>query len=58
MSRSDNITWNVVHHGILFDRRLSAAHGNDLVVLLFCSFFFLAFAIFRESSMKMDVKKL
>ena len=53
---SDNITWNEVHRGILFDRRLSADHGNDLVVLLFCSFFFLALAIFRESSVKMDLK--
>ena len=34
----------------------SADHGNDVVVPLFCSFFFLARTIFRESSMKMDVK--
>ena len=37
----------------------SADHGNDVVVLLFCSFFlFLARAILRGSSMKLDVKKL
>ena len=29
----------------------SADHGNDVVVLLFCSFFFLKRTIFRESSM-------
>ena len=34
----------------------SADHGNDVVLPLFCSFFFLARTIFRESSMKMDVK--
>ena len=36
----------------------SADHGNDVVVLLFCSFLFLARAILRGSSMKLDVKKL
>ena len=34
----------------------SADHANDVVVLLFCGFFFLARTIFRESSMKMNVK--
>ena len=34
----------------------SAHHANDVVVLLFCSFFFLARTIFRESSMKINVK--
>ena len=36
----------------------SADHGNDVVVLLFCSFLFLARAILRGSLMKLDVKKL
>ena len=34
----------------------SADHANDVVVLLFCVFFFLARTVFRESSMKMNVK--
>ena len=36
----------------------SADRGNDVVVLLFCSFFFLARAIFQGRSMKLEVKKL